>query len=761
MNMDSISLKRRTLLQSAGALILAVKFGDLSEAMAQVGDSTGALGKPPLIPTELDSWIALAPDGTVTLFFGKVDMGQGVNVAIAQIVADELDVDIACISVVMGDNFLSCNQGGASGAGGVSRGGKAFRVAAAEVRSILLARASEKFDAPVDRLIVADGVISVVNDPSKRVAYAALLSDGFFREQIGWNKQDGLFLELKGTAKPKTPDQYKVVGKSIPRADVEGKVFGTRPYVTDIRVEGMLHGRMIRPSAAGAVPLNVDETSIQDFAARVVRKGNLIGVVAEKEWNAVQAAKALKVTWSEVPDAFPNQGSLYDVLRKAPATLRKVPTDKGNIEDVFSKAAHVMEAEYEWPFQSHACMGGACAVVDVRSDGATVWTGTQKPHFAAQGVAGITGLKPENVHAIWVEGPGSYGRNDAGDASHDAAVLSQVVGRPVRVQYMRNEGTGWDPKAPPSVTRMRAGLDVDGKVIAWDVQIKGLNKVDVSYSEAEPGDTLAGQLLGFPRTTLDFIAFSIPEEDYQFANKRLAWEVAAPFLYTASPLRTAHMRDPAGPQNHFASESFVDEVAAAVRIDPVQFRLSYLTELRDIAVIKAVVERAGWKVGPTGARRGRKGEWVTGSGFAYCRRDGSLLAMIADVEVNGRTGELRVPRIVVAHDCGLIINPGTLKNVIEGGVLQGLSRTIHEEVHFSKRAVTSVDWISYPILDISEAPTVVDVVLIDRPDVPSSGSGESGVRIVAAAVNNAFFEATGKRIRRAPLNAERIRQALA
>jgi CO/xanthine dehydrogenase Mo-binding subunit len=752
MKPSGIACSRREFLQGTGALVLMFSIASPLTRAAERA-SRDATGRPPLTPDQLDSWIAVRRDGGVTIFVGKIDCGQGTDVAIAQIAAEELDVAVGRVSVIMGDTFQTCNQGGASASSGVRLAGAALRMAAVEARRILLARASARLGIPVERLVVHDGVISVPRS-ARRIEYASLLEDGLFREPIGWNERLGNELQLSARAQPKRPKQYRIVGKSVPRSDVAGKVIGAIPYVTDIRVAGMLHGRIIRPPIAGSIPLDVDAKSITAIAgAQLVRRGDFIGVVAEKEWNAVKAARELKVTWSQPADAFPAQDALYDWIRSAPVEKREVLTDSGTIDEAMADAAQVLEAWYEWPFQSHASLGPGCAVADVRSNGATIWTGTQKPHFAAQGIAAITGLKPETVRVIWTVGPGSYGRNDAGDAAFDAAVLSQLLGRPVRVQYTREQGTAWDPKAPASVHRLRAALDRERHVVAWDVLAKGFSRTEINPAEARPGDTLAGQLLGFghaPRW-----AFAGPEQNYQFSGKRVAWEVIAPLLARASPLRTTHMRDPCGPQNHFASESFIDEIAAAVGADPIQFPLSHLTDPRDRAVLQAVAERAGWRGGPSGARGRRNGDWAFGRGVAYSAagRAGTVVAMIADAEVNLQTGELRVPRVVVAHDCGLIVNPKTLKAVIEGNVVQGLSRAIYEEVRFSSRAVTSVDWISYPILDIGAAPETIDVVLIDRPDLPSGGAGEPTTRLVAPAVNNAIFEAIGRRVRRAPLGA--------
>ncbi len=759
MNTTSSAISRRALLQSGGALVIAFSTLDAGKLLAQAAQ-TAANAKPPLVPTEMDSWLAVAPDGGVTVFFGKIDGGQGTDVAIAQIVAEELDVSPAKVSVVMGDTARTLNQGGASGSTGVRMGGAALRNAAAEARRILTERAAAQWGVAPERLTVTDGVIAVTGDPAKTMSYATLIGGRYFHEKIGSNNQLGNNLTLTGKAKPKSPAAYKVVGTNVPRSDVAGKTYGSKPFVTDIRVDGMLHGRIVRPLNAATTPIAVDESSIRAISgARVVQKGDFLGVVAEREWDAIEAARLLKVTWSNAADLFPDPNQLYDYIRKAPVTKRQVTTDKGAVDAAFAGAARIVEADYEWPFQSHAGMGGACALADVRADGVTCWTGSQKPHYAAQGVAAILGVPQDKVHAIWVTGPGSYGRNDAGDALMDAAVLSQAVGKPVRVQYMRHEGTGWDPKAPASVHHARAAIDAQGKVVAWEFSSKGFSRTDTNSNESDPGDSLAGLQLGHKPQLL--AAFGAPDEAYEFANKRVSWETIAGFTAKASPLRTSHMRDPLGPQIHFASESFVDEVAFALKADPVEFRLAHITAERDRAVIKAAAEKAGWKTGPTGTRRGRNGNIVTGRGIAYADRGTTFIAAVADVEIDRNTGQVRARRITLAHDCGCIINPGTLKNVIEGNVVQGISRALHEEVKFDRRSVKSVDWLTYPILDISEVPDAIDIVLINHPEIDPSGAGEPSTRIIAAALNNAIFEATGVRLRRAPLTPERVKGAFA
>lgn len=754
---DNLSLSRRALLQSTGALIVmaGVPSGALAQSAAAVADK-----KPPLVPTELDSWIAVGRDGKVTAFFGKMDMGQGVDVAIAQIVAEELDVPAEHVAVVMGDTGYTCNQGGASGSTGVEEGGVALRNAAAEARRILVEHAAQKLGVPADALSASNGVISVTGNPTKRVTYAQLIGGHYFDSKLDWNGKYGNPLVVTGKAKPKPHDQYKVVGKSEPRRDIAGKVYAKTDYVTDIRVPNMLHGRMIRPPVAGAVPMSVDESSIRDIkGARVLRKADFIGVVAEREWDAIRAAQQLKVKWSDAKPPFPDQKDLYNYIRQAPVTKRDAAKETGNVDTVWASAAKVIEAEYEWPFQSHASMGPACAVVDVRSDYVTCWTGSQKPHYTAEGVAKILNRPLDKVHAIWVPGPGSYGRNDAGDAAIDAAVLSQLAGRPVRLQGMRYEGHGWDPKGPASVHRARAALDANGNVIAYEYISKGFSRVDVNSNESNPRDTLAGMLLG-AEIKPDW-GFGFPGESYAFPNKRTAWETIAPFLAKASPLRTAHLRDPVGPQIHFGSESFIDELAAATGADPIDFRLRHLKDPRDIDVVKAVAERAGWKPGPAGtARRGGSGDIATGRGVAFVQRGHTVVAVVADVEVNKRTGDVQAPHFVVAHDCGVVINPETLHRVIEGNVVQGTSRALSEEVTFDRNNVTSVDWLGYQILDIKDAPQSVDIVLINRPEMMPLGAGEPSTRPIAAAIANAIYDAIGVRIRRAPFTPDRVKAAM-
>jgi nicotinate dehydrogenase subunit B len=752
------SLTRRSILLGGGALVVSVGAGISLETVLSIGRAHAQGAKPPLTPDQLSSYIAVNADGTVSAFFGKMDMGHGLHVAIAQIVAEELDVPFKSVKVIMADTALTVNQGGASGSTGIQEGGKQMRVAAAEARRVLVEMAAGQLSIPAEKLVVTDGVVSASDDKSKPMSYAQLIGGKYFNVQLDWNKKYGNPLYAPGKAQPKKPSDHKIVGQPIKREDVAPKVFAQEDFVTDVKVPGMVHGRMIRPAVAGSVPVKVDESSIKDIpGAKVVWDKGFLGVVADKEWDAIQAAQKLKVEWSDSPPPFPDQAALYDHIRKASVRKRNIEKENGNVDEAFKSAAKVIEAEYEWPFQSHASMGPACALVEIKDGKVTCWSGTQKSHFQQQGLAATLGMPLESVHVIWKSGPGSYGRNDADDAAMDAAVLAKSVGKPVRLQYMRDQGTGWDPKGPASVHKVRAAIDASGKVTAYEFMSKAFSRVDVNTNGSKPFDTLAGQTRGGDLKSGD--GFGVPAESYAFENKRAGWETIPPLLDRSSPLRTSHLRDPVGPQIHFASESFIDEVAASLNIDPLEFRLRHVKDPRDVALLKTVAEKSGWQSRPS-PRRDQTGNKVSGRGLAYSQRNGTRVAIVAEVDIDRSTGKIWARKFTVAHDCGQIINPDGLVKCIEGNIVQGVSRTLWEEVTFDRKAVTSVDWLTYPILDITETPGEVNVVLINHPEIAPTGAGEPSIRPVAAAIANAIFDATGVRIRRVPFSPERVKSAL-
>ena len=754
-----LNIARRDLLKG-GALVItmALQPGLLTALGSTAAEAAGRLRS--LSPAQLDTWLAIAEDGSVTAYFGKMDMGQGVDTAIGQMIADELDVNLDRISVVLGDSALTADQGGASGSTALQRGGVVMQNAAAEARRVLLELAAEKLQVPLDRLTVDDGVVSVAGDPSMRTHYGELVGGRFFDVPLKWNGKYGNSLHVEGVAKPKNPSQYRVVGQPVPRRDLPGKVFAETEFAVHVTVPGMVHGRMVRPRIPGSRVVAVDESSISDIPdVKVVRRGDFVGVVAEHEWDAIQAADRLNVTWEEPETAFPTTSEeLHDHIRRAPAQGEEVALDEGDVEAALSNAARVMEAEYEWPFNSHARMGPSTAVVDVRADSATVWTDSQKPYDTRKGIASLLGLPVDAVRSIWLPGAGSYGRSDAGDGAMDAAVLSQAVGRPVRMQWMRYEGFIWDPKGPATVMRLRAGLDAEGNVVAYHAHMKGLSRSDIGSRENAPSEVLAGHLLGHE---LKWSAgMQRPYESYGFDNKRWSAEVIAPLMERASPLRTAHLRDPMGCEVHFGTESFIDEVAAAAGVDPVEFRLRYVTDPRDRAVIEAAAKAAGWETRSSPNPNRGDGDILTGRGIAYAQRNEAVNAIVAEVEVNRRTGRVWVKRFVVAGDHGLVVNPRTIKRTIEGNIGQALSRTLFEEVKFDRREVYAADWFDYPILEMPDAPGSVEIVLIDRPELGPRGAGEPCTRVVPGAVANAVFDATGVRIRRAPLTPERVLKAL-
>jgi CO/xanthine dehydrogenase Mo-binding subunit len=752
------SLTRRSVLLGGGALVVSIGAGVSLETVLSIGKAHAQSVKPPLTPDQLSSYIAVNADGTVSAFFGKMDMGHGLHVAIGQIVADELDVPFKSVKVIMADTAVTVNQGGASGSTGIQNGGRQMRAAAAEARRVLVEMAASKLSAPVEKLIVNDGVVSAGDDKTKRISYAQLIGGKYFNVQLDWNKQYGNPLYAPGKAQPKKPSEHKIVGQPIKREDVAPKVFAQEDFVTDVKVPGMVHGRMIRPAVAGSVPVKVDESSVKDIpGVKVVWDKGFLGVVADREWDAIQAAQKLKVEWSDASPPFPDQTALYDHIRNARVRKRDIQKETGNVDEAFKNAAKIIEAEYEWPFQSHASMGPACALVEIKDGQVTCWSGTQKSHFQQEGLASILGLPPESVRVIWKTGPGSYGRNDADDAAMDAGLLAKAVGKPVRVQYMREEGTGWDPKGPASVHKVRAAIDASGQVTAYEFMSKAFSRIDVNTNGSKPFDTLAGQMRGDALKSGD--GFGIPAESYAFENKRAGWETIPPLLDRSSPLRTAHLRDPVGPQIHFASESFMDEVAAALNVDPIEFRLRYIKEPRDIAVLKAAAEKSGWQSRPP-PRRDQTGNKVSGRGVAYSQRNGTRVAIVAEVDIERSSGKIWARKFTVAHDCGQIINPDGLVKCIEGNIVQGVSRTLWEEVTFDRKAVTSVDWLSYPILDITETPAEVNVVLINHPEIAPTGAGEPSIRPVAAAIANAIFDATGVRIRRVPFSPDRVKGAL-
>jgi nicotinate dehydrogenase subunit B len=753
--MTTKTISRRELLKGTGALIVSFNlFGPVARMAAQtiVPPLTDSGGLP---PDQLDSWLAVAQDGGVTVFTSKVDLGTGTATALGQIVAEELDVPIGKIKMEIGDTTKTVDQGRTSASRTLFKAGPQMRQAAAAARQQLLKLASERLDTPVEQLRVTDGVVSVAGSPGKRVTYGSLIGGKRFNLAIkatgeGWD------IEVATGIKPKDPKDYKIVGTSVPRFDLPPKFTGEFVYVQEVRVPGMLHGRVVRPPVINSAPSSVDEGSIKHIpgVVKVVREGSFLGVVAETEWAAIQAARDLKVTWAPPPAKFPDgEQEMYNYLNTTKSYVER-NASKGNAEAALSQASKKIEATYRVPFQMHAMIGPSCAVADVRADSATIWSGSQAPFITRNGVARLLKLPEEKVHFIYREGSGCYGRLEPDDAPEDAALMSRAVGKPVRVQWMRQDENGWEPKGPPQLITIRAGLDAQGKFTAWDYLERTL-----PWTDARLSPMLASRQTGLLPKEGVFLGGggAIP---YDVENQK-ASTLGIPWMLNPNPLRTCNLRAPYGPGRTFATESHIDELASAAGVDPVEFRLRYLggsDNQRVADVLRAAAKQAGWQPRPSPAPASG-GSVASGRGVALSGLSGTVVAQVAEIEVDKTTGKVAVKKITVAHDCGLIVNPNGLRNQIEGNVVQGMSRALLEQVQFDSAGIKNLDWSSYPIVRFEDVPEI-DIVLIDHPTMPTLGAGEASTVAVMAVIANAIFDATGVRLREIPLTPERVLAAL-
>jgi nicotinate dehydrogenase subunit B len=729
-----MKLDRRRFLQGAGALVIS--FGIPGLASAQ--------GQPDPKLRQLDAWLAVGADGQVTVFCGKVELGTGVQTALAQIVAEELDVPFAQVSMLMGDTALCLNQGPTVGSQSIYRAGPQLRQAAAEARQTLLEMAAARFGAAADQLGVSDGVVSTPD--GRRISYADL---------VGGRK---LGRTLSGTAKPKSPDRHAIVGKPIPRVELPGKVFGTHVYIQNLRMPGMLHGRVVRPAMPDAQLERVDEASVKKLPGnvRVVVKGNFVGVIADREEQAIAAARALKVQWRQELE-LPKIEDMPAFTRATPSRER-VLAASGSVEAALGAASTTRKAQYYVPHQMHGSIGASCAIASVTAEGATLWSPTQSSFNLRDSVAAVLGFQRGNVRLVWVEGSGCYGHNGADDVTADAALLSQAVGRPVRVQWMRHDEHGNEPKGAAMVMEVEGGLDAQGNVVAWDYQVWSPGHAGRPAGES-PGNVLAGAALGLPDKLAPNGADRNARPTYVFPNSRIRLH-----LLQSTVLRVSSLRGLGSPQNTFANESFIDELAYAAGADPIEYRIRHLKDARAVAVLEAVAKLARWDPRPAlrGGRPGGLGS-VSGRGVAFVHYDNysGYAAIALEVRVDRASGKVSVERVSAAHDCGLIVNPDGLRNQIEGNVVQTLSRALLETVRFDTEKVTSLDWAGYPILRFSDVPGEIAIELINRPDQPSVGAGEPAAAPVMAAVANAIFDATGARLRSVPFTPERVKAALA
>jgi nicotinate dehydrogenase subunit B len=720
------SLSRRGLLKmTAGALV--VRFSsNFADAQTK-----------PLDATEVDSFLAIHSDGSVTIYTSKVDVGTGLATAFRQTAAEELGIPVERFTVIQGDTSLTPDHGGTGGSSGIPRGAADIRRVAATAHQALLDLGAKQLNKPASELTIANG--DVVHSSGQKVSVASLIGDKRFN------------VKLNPNAPLKNPATYTVVGKPLLRTDVPGKCTASHPYLQDFTLPGMLHGRVVRPPSAGAKLLSIDEASIRAIPdVRVVRNESFLGVVAKDEWAAVRAAKEIKANWSDW-HGLPGSADLESFIRQAPLDRDQAITTRGDVNAALASSAKQLSATYYWPYQSHASLGPPCALADVKDSGATIWSASQNPYGLRSNLAKVFSLSPDKTRVIYMDGSGSYGTNGADDVAADALLLSRAVNAPVRVQWMRQDEHGWDPKGPAQLHDLRGALDASGNISAWETQMwvpdgpQG-NRALLGPESAGMSQT-HGQGAGLMTLNLD--------PPYTVPNLR----VISHHLKD-TPLRLSNLRAPGKIANVFAVESFADELAAAAGMDPVAFRLRGLTDARAIEVLQHAATMMDWQPRRSPNPQAAERDLLVGRGIAYMRykQAENYVAIGMTVAVNKASGKIDVRRVVCTHDCGLVVNPDGLRNQIEGNIMQTLSRTLHEEVTFDNSHVTSVDWASYPILRFPEAP-VIQVALIDRPGEVAYGAGEAASAPVAAALGNAIFDATGIRLRRAPFTAERVRLA--
>ena len=728
-------MDRRQFMQSGVALVVACS---LSRAAA--GQGVAPAGKT-LAKDAVDAWLALGRDGRVTVYTGKVDLGTGVRTALAQMVAEELDVPMAAVELVMGDTALTPDQGQTASSVTISAAGVEIRQAAATARKALLERAAARLGVPAGELRVEGGVVRARSGASS-IAYAELVG--------------GQRLELKvdRAAPLKRPADYALVGKPVPRVDIPGKVTGTFTYMHDFRLPGMLHARVVRPGAIGARLESVDESSVRDVPGfvRLVRKNDFLAVLARTEWGAIQAARRLKVVWSG-GGGLPEQSKLYEAVRATPVAREEVPVRIGAAKGVLSGAPNPVRASYAFPINTHGSIGPACAVAQLKDGQLTIWSASQATHSLQSELTTVVGMPKERIRLVYLEGSGCYGRNGHEDCTADAALIATLTGQPVRVQWMREDEHGWDPKSPPLVADFAGAVSREGFISAWH----GEFFMPIHTGSLDEFPLLAAVASGVPRRG--------PYTGSIHQNAPPPYDIPNALVEVHrlkdTPLRPAHLRTPGRMQNTYANESFMDELAAAARQDPLLFRLKHLSGERAMAVLNRVAQLAGWESRPSPAPQAGKGGVMKGRGVAYVRYEGNrtYVALTAEVEVERATGRVHVRRICVSHDCGLVVNPDGLRNQIEGGIIQTVSRTLLEEVKFDRNRVTSTDWASHPILRFSEVPDIL-IDLVERPNERPWGAGEPVAAVVPSAIASAIHDATGVRLRTIPFTPERVLAAL-
>ena len=763
---------RRDFLKGSGTLIVSFSlwglkdFSATAKAQAPGGFPSGVSpNSPPL--NQLDSWIAISSDGTVTAYSGKEEIGQGIVTAQAQLVAEELCVALDRVTMVCCDTALTPDQGYTSGSQShpANFNKRNLALAGATAREALIGLGSQHLGMPVERLTAVDGMIRAKDDASKAVSYGDLVGGKKFH------------VAMDGKAKRKPASEWTILGTPVHRLDMPALVTGQAEFVHNLRVTGMLHGRVVRPPCVGATLISVDEQSVEGLPGlvKVVVKKDFVGVVAEKPWQAIQAANKLKATWSS-GTGLPNHQQIYDYLRNQKPTRDGLLVDSADVDRKLSEAAGVLKATYNYPYQMHGSVGSSCAVADVQSGKATIWSSTQAVWFLQNTVAMVLGLKSEDVRVIYTRGSGCYGLNGVDTISFDAALLSQAVGKPVRVQFTRREEMAWENFGQALVMDERAGLDAQGNIVAWDYEA-WLPTLGGRPGTSSPGNVITGFLIGFQPDAFVPRSPSPPPAAYNNVTNAVPSYVAGcvgdvcrgkgnvkgerVLVHTVvSPFWTAQLRAPQRLQNTFAHESFIDELAAKANVDPIEYRLRHLSDPRLTDVVKAAAKAANWENRPY--PRVGTGRIATGRGCSCVAYEGDngFAAMVLEVEVDRDTGKVTAKRIFIGADCGPISNPDGLRNQLEGGALQGLSRALMEEVTWDNEKITSFDWRGYHVLPLGFDMPSIETVLLNRPGENATGAGELSITVVAGALGNAIFDATGVRIREIPFTPGRVKAAI-
>jgi CO/xanthine dehydrogenase Mo-binding subunit len=737
-----VNLDRRQLLAGGGALIVSFS---LHGAFAEDQGAPASPAPPPpgslKISPYLDSWIRIDADGSITVFTGKAELGQGFKTAFQQVAAEELDVSFASLKVVTADTKLTANEGYTAGSHSMQDSGTAIQNAAAQARALLIAEAAKRFDLPVKRLKTENG--AVIGPNGRRLSYGELVAG------------DLLHVQAAPTSKLKDPATFKIMGKSVPRVDIPAKVTGGAAYVQDMRPAGMVHARVLRPPSYGAELTECNTSVVEKMpgVVKVVRDGNFLAVVGAKEFQTVKAMKALAAAakWKETA-RLPKQDDLPSVLSSLPSQTsiifeRSDPTVTGQ---------KAIEAAYTRPYQSHGSIGPSCAVAELVDGAMTVWTHTQGVYPDRQAVAEMLHMAPENVRCIHVEGSGCYGHNGADDAAADAALIARALpDTPVRVQWMREQEHSWEPFGPAMMTRLKASLGGDGKIADWNFEVWSNTH---SMRPGGAGCLLAAQEMEQAFAVPPAKPLPLPEGGgdrnaipiYTFPNAHVVHH-----FIPDMPLRISAMRSLGAYHNVFSIESFMDELATLAGADPIEFRLRHLDDPRGREVIEKAAQAFGW-------RKGQKAPQDRGYGFAFARYKNlaAYCAIASEVEVNRETGRPRLVRAVAAVDSGQVVNPDGLINQIEGAIMQSMSWTLYESVTFDETRITSIDWQTYPILRFDAVPDSIEVHIINRPGKPFLGSGETGQGPAAASIANAIANATGKRLRDLPLTRKRIKDAI-